>query len=118
MKGTVFSKCILPNELINAQRMVKIKIKQLLGHVGFLMLRDGTLEIKGKKPEFNLNAVKAIALDMESAYTFEDKFMKPDFFTSFSFVEGLMSAQQMSQKGVQIHCLNNRPVYNLMSGTS
>ena len=57
------------------------------------MLRDGTLEIKGKKPEFNLNAVKAIALDMESAYTFEDKFMKPDFFTSFSFVEGLMSAQ-------------------------
>lgn len=54
MKGTIFNRCELPNELFNANRLVKTKIKQTLGRVGYLMLRDGTLEIKGEnKPELN-----------------------------------------------------------------
>lgn len=49
MKGTNFTKCSTPLELFNENRLVKTKIKQVLGRVGYLMLRDGTLIINGDK---------------------------------------------------------------------
>ena len=69
LKGTIFSQCELPNELFNANRLVKTKIKQTLGRVGYLMLRDGTLELKGEnKPELSTQEIQEILLDFESNY--------------------------------------------------
>jgi hypothetical protein len=52
LKDTLFKRCEQPLDLFNTNRMVKIKIKQILARFGFLMLRDGTLEVKGiKKPD-------------------------------------------------------------------
>lgn len=118
MRGTIFSKCTMPRELINAHRLVKTKMKQVLGRVGFLMLRDGSLEVKGNKPELNTNVVQGIIQDLESAYHVEDKYMKPDFFASFPFVDGLVSAQEMSKRGMQISCLNNRLIYPLFGSSN
>ena len=118
MRGTLFSKCTLPSELINAHRLVKTKIKQVLGRVGFLMLRDGSLEVKGNKPELNTHVVQGILQNLESAYTIEARFMKSDYFASFAFVDGLVSAQEMNSKGMPVHCLGNRLIYPLHGGGS
>jgi hypothetical protein len=63
-KGTVFEKCQLPYELFNVNRMIKMNAKQMLSRLGFLTLRDGTLEIKGEnKPE--LSEMKSILINEE-----------------------------------------------------
>ena len=60
LRGTIFTRCELPNELFNSNRLVKTKIKQMLGRVGFLMLRDGSLEIKGANcPDLTSQDVKS-----------------------------------------------------------
>ena len=52
LKGSAFENCQLPHELFNVNRMVKMNIKQMLSRLGFLTLRDGTIELAGKnKPE-------------------------------------------------------------------
>jgi hypothetical protein len=48
VNGSLFTKCDLPIELFNTNRLAKSKMKQTLARLGFLMLRDGTLEIKGQ----------------------------------------------------------------------
>ena len=52
LKGSAFEGCQLPHELFNVNRMVKMNIRQMLSRLGFLTLRDGTIEVAGKnKPE-------------------------------------------------------------------
>ena len=100
MKGTIFSQCELPNELFNANRLVKTKIKQTLGRVGYLMLRDGTIELKGEnKPELSTQEIQDILLDFESNYNLK-KFDKPDYFANYAFVEGLISSEEFRKKGM------------------
>ena len=83
MKTTPFGKCELPIEVFNTERIVKTKIRQILGRVGFLMLRDGTLEVKGRAvPNLATSEVKEILDDRENALLLPP-FDKPDFFASF-----------------------------------
>ena len=90
-KGTVFEKCSLPYELFNMNRMVKLNIKQMLSRLGFLVLRDGSLETQGKnKPE--LPALKSILGQLESGFEL-GSFDKPDYYCSFPFMEGVISAE-------------------------
>ena len=61
-KGTPFHKCDIPYDVFNIGRRTKIFIKQQLSRVGFLVLRDGTIEVKDpseKKPDLS-NSVSAI----------------------------------------------------------
>ena len=58
------------------------------------MLRDGNLEIKGKFQELNSNDVLKILKDLENSFQIEDKFLKPDYFVSLPFLEGLMSLNE------------------------
>jgi hypothetical protein len=52
LKGSAFENCQLPHEIFNVNRMVKMNIKQMLSRLGFLTLRDGTVEVAGKnRPE-------------------------------------------------------------------
>ena len=53
-KNTPFAKCELPYEVFHTHRKITLQIKQYLSRMGFLMLRDGSLEVKdssNKKPE-------------------------------------------------------------------
>jgi hypothetical protein len=45
LKGSAFESCQLPSEIFNVNRMVKMNIKQMLSRMGFLTLRDGTIEV-------------------------------------------------------------------------
>jgi len=113
MKGTIFTKCQLPSELFNAERIVKTKIKQYLSRIGYLMLRDGTIEVKGtKKPDLGTKETIELLGDLESRFQL-GSFAKPDYFASFSLVDGIISSEQFKRKGMQIHCLDNRMIYPL-----
>ena len=74
--------------------MVKMNIKQMLSRLGFLTLRDGTIEVQGKsKPE--LPEFRSLLQNLESDYDLGQNFAKPDYFSSFPFIEGLTSAESM-----------------------
>lgn len=54
-------------------------------------------------PEF-----KGLLADLESEYdlaTDKGSFSKPDYFASFPFVEGVISADNMKTCGIKIRCL-------------
>lgn len=110
MKDTIFSKCQLPLELFNASRVAKTNIRRNLSRVGFVMRRDGSLEIKGdNKPELD---IRDTLKDLEEGILLPE-FDKPDYFASFPLVEGLVSSQEFQRKGQMIHCLNSRMLYPL-----
>jgi len=48
VKGTLFQKCEIPSQLFHVNRLVKNKIKAMTGRLGYLMRRDGAIEIKGQ----------------------------------------------------------------------
>ena len=113
LKGTIFTKCELPNEVFNANRLIKTKIKQSLARVGYLMLRDGTLEVKGEnKPDLAVPEIANVLQELESEFNMK-KFDKPDYFANFNFVEGLVSSEEFRKKGLMVHCLNSRMIYPL-----
>lgn len=95
-------------------------IKQVLGRMGYLVLRNGKVEIKGQnKPEFkdlpNLSHEWSQHFDLGSAFS------KPDYFLPFAAAEGLTSAEQIQSKGIMVHALNSRliyPLYGVWSPTS
>ena len=94
------------------QRRTKLTIKQYLSKMGFLMLRDGTLEVKGdNKPE--IKDVEEILLEMASQFEMSSTFKKPDYFVPMTVVEGLASSANMLKRGIQIHCLQSRLIYPL-----
>ncbi len=67
LKGSAFENCQLPSELFNVNRMVKMNMKQMLSRLGFLTLRDGTIEVQGKnKPEIPI--FKQILGSLEQDY--------------------------------------------------
>jgi hypothetical protein len=104
MKGTSFENCQLPSELFNVNRMVKMNTKQILSRLGFLTLRDGTIEVKGQnRPE--MPDFKRILASLEESYDLGSSFSKPDYFCSFPFVEGVISADSMKTNGIRIRCL-------------
>lgn len=81
-----------------------MNIKQMLSRLGFLILRDGTFEIQGKnKPE--LAEFKKILQNLEMDYDLGQNYAKPDYFASFPFIEGLISADSMKTSGIRIKCL-------------
>ena len=80
--------------------------------MGFLVLRDGSLQVKdphGKKPE--LVGAKETLTDFSANYLMASAFAKPDYFVPVPVVEGMASAESLQKKGVQIHCLDSRLVY-------
>ena len=80
--------------------MAKTKIKQYLGRVGYLMLRDGTLEIKGNnRPVMESKELSELLAELEACYDFRN-FEKPDYFANFTFVEGLLSSEEFIKKGM------------------
>ena len=79
--ATSFAKCQLPIELFNVNRMVKTKIKQSLGRVGYLMLRDGTIELKGDTSHLDLECAE-ILQDLETNFELEPM-SKPDYFAPY-----------------------------------
>ena len=92
-KGTLFEKCALPSEIFNVNRMAKNSVKQTLSRLGFLVLRDGSIDISEKnRPE--LPELKSIIADLESQYQIPD-FAKPDYFAPFPFIEGVISFEVM-----------------------
>ena len=87
-------------------------MKQQLSRLGFLMLRDGSLEVKDtqdKKPE--LAKAKELVGDMASQFQMSSQFAKPDYFVPIPVVEGMASAESLSKKGIQIHCLDSQLIY-------
>lgn len=91
--------------------MVKGYFKQALGRVGFLMLRDGTLELKGNNvPILNTKHVQQVIADHEKVFE-QPAFQKSDYFASAPFVEGLVSSLEFEKKGMQVNCLNSRMIY-------
>lgn len=92
-KGTVFEKCELPYEIFNVNRMAKNNSKQMLSRLGFLTLRDGSIELAQKnRPE--LPELKSILRSLERDYNLGN-FDKPDYFTPFPFLEGAISFENM-----------------------
>lgn len=111
-KGTPFHTCEIPYDVFHMQRRTKLTIKQYLSKMGFLMLRDGTLEVKGdSKPE--IKDVEEILLEMASQFEMSSTFKKPDYFVPMTVVEGLASSANMLKRGIQIHCLQSRLIYPL-----
>ena len=103
-KGTPFHTCEIPYDVFHMQRRTKLTIKQHLSKMGFLMLRDGSLEVKGDtKPE--IKDVEQILLEMANQFEMSSTFTKPDFFVPMTVVEGLASSANMLKRGIQIHCL-------------
>ena len=111
-KGTLFNKCEIPYELFHLNRRTKLSIKQELSRLGYLTLRDGSLEVEGEnKPE--CKNLKNVALEMESQFARASRFDKLDFFLPFPVLEGLVSAEAMEKAGIQIHCLDSKLIYPL-----
>jgi hypothetical protein len=103
-RKNAFEKCTLPNEIFNMNRMVKVNIKKQMNRFGFHLIKDGSLNIKGDKPESPI--FKKI---IEDAYErFElPSFKKPDLFVPFSTVEGINAAERFSKYGIAMEALNN-----------
>jgi methylase of polypeptide subunit release factors len=60
--------------------------------MGFLVLRDGSLEIKGSnKPDFT--DLATLCPEWQSQYDLGSAFYKPDYFVPFPTMEGLSSAE-------------------------
>lgn len=120
LKGTAFENCQLPVELFNVNRMVKMNQKQMLSRLGFLTLRDGQIEVKGQnRPE--MPDFKRILASLEESFDLGSSFSKPDYFCSFPFVEGVISADSMKVNGIRIRCLQDKviyPMYGVWSPTS
>ena len=94
------------------QRRTKLTIRQQLSRLGFLVLRDGTLEVRDnqeKKPE--LSSAQEIVTDMAMQFQMQDTYAKPDFFVPITVIEGLASSEALSKKGIMVHCLDSRLVY-------
>jgi hypothetical protein len=76
----------------------------MLSRLGFLTLRDGSVDVAGKnKPE--LPHFKTLLLQLESEFDLGSGYSKPDFFSSFPFIEGVISAENMKTQGIKIKCL-------------
>jgi len=120
LKGSAFEGCQLPHELFNVNRMVKMNIRQMLSRLGFLTLRDGTIEVAGKnKPE--LQSFKSILSQLETEFDLGPSYSKPDYFSSFPFIEGVISSENMKTQGIRINCLEDKliyPMYGVWSPTS
>jgi len=84
------------------ERRTKLAIKQKLSRVGFLTLRDGTVEVQGdNKPEFkDLKHPATLLSDMEQVFELGSKFSKPDYFLPITVAEGLHSADKMQTSGI------------------
>ena len=111
-KGTAFHNCEIPYDVFHMGRRTKLSIKQSLSRLGFLMLRDGSLEVKDthdKKPEL-VNAAEIVG-EMAQNYQLASAFAKPDFFVPVPVIEGMASAESLHKAGIQIHCLDSRLVY-------
>lgn len=118
-KGS-FENCQLPSEIFNVNRMVKMNSKQMLSRLGFLTLRDGTIEVAGRnKPE--MPEFKHILAQLEQEFDLGGGFQKPDYYCSFPFVEGVVSADSMKANGIRVKCLQDKliyPLYGVWSPTS
>ena len=64
---------------------------------------------------------KRILSSLEETYDLGSSFSKPDYFCSFPFVEGVISADSMKTNGIRIRCLHDKiiyPMYGVWSPTS
>jgi hypothetical protein len=109
-KGTIFDKCSLPYEVFHLQRRTQLNIKQVLSRIGFLVLRDGSLEVKTSNSKNvednevrydarsgkNLNVgLLPLIKEAEKRFDMGSQYAKPDFFVPFPVIEGLASADSL-----------------------
>lgn len=67
-------------------------------------------------PDFK-NLLQSLEDDFELPSTFD----KPDYFSSFTFMEGIISAENMKTNGIRVKCLEDKiiyPLYGVWSPTS
>lgn len=81
-KGTIFSSCSLPYEVFHMQRRTKMSIKQTLAKMGFLVLRNGELDLKGAtKPDYK--DLPKLVKEWEKNFDLGSSYSKPDYFLPF-----------------------------------
>lgn len=69
-------------------------IKQTLARMGYLVLRDGKVEIKGQnKPDFK--DLPGLIPEWERMYDLGSAFCKPDYFLPLAAAEGLASSEML-----------------------
>ena len=51
-------------------------------------------------------------MSLESAFDMKS-FSKPDYFTSFPFIEGVISSENYKTQGIKIRCLGDKMIYPL-----
>ena len=91
--------------MFHTQRRTKLTIKQYLSKMGFLMLRDGTLEVKGdSKPE--IKDVEEILLEMASQFEMSSTFKKPDYFGKFGKIHKVVINHSTQYAGSQLQVTN------------
>lgn len=75
----------------------------MLSRLGFLTLRDGSLELSPKsRPE--IPELKSILKNLEIEYNM-GSFDKPDYFAPMQFIEGVVSFESLKTLGIKIRCL-------------
>jgi tRNA1(Val) A37 N6-methylase TrmN6 len=118
-----FRNCKTPDEIFNLSRNIKFEIKMKLSRFGFVLLRNGEVNIlhkEGSVIQNNVN-IQNIAKEfiknheviiMSSPNSIEEnKFNKYDYFLSAEMFEGIISANNYIQKGISIPILGDRKVY-------
>jgi tRNA1(Val) A37 N6-methylase TrmN6 len=118
-----FRNCKTPAEIFNLSRNIKFEIKMKLSRFGFVLLRNGEVNILHKEGSIiqnNVNIQKIckefinnhelMIMNSPNAYE-ENKFNKYDYFLSAEMFEGIISANNYVQKGIGIPVLGDRKVY-------
>jgi len=118
-----FRNCKTPAEIFNLSRNIKFEIKMKLSRFGFVLLRNGEVNILHKEGSVIQNNINIQNISKEfiknhelmirnSADSFEEnKFNRYDYFLSAEMFEGIISANNYIQKGISIPILGDRKVY-------
>lgn len=118
-----FRNCKTPAEIFNLSRNIKFEIKMKLSRFGFVLLRNGEVNILHKEGSIIQNNVNIQNISkefiknneitaMNSPNALEDnKFNRYDYFLSAEMFEGIISANNYIQKGISIPLLGDRKVY-------
>lgn len=118
-----FRNCKTPAEIFNLSRNIKFEIKMKLSRFGFVLLRNGEVNILHKEGSVIQNNVNIQNICKEFIKNHEimimnspdaleeNKFNKYDYYLSAEMFEGIISANNYIQKGISIPVLGDRKVY-------
>lgn len=120
-----FRNCKTPDQIFNLSRTIKLNIKMKLARFGFILLRNGEVNILHKEGSIlqNNSNIQSICREfikrhevilLENPCVFnsdQSKFAKYDYFLSSEIFEGIISANNYIQKGITVPALGERKVY-------